>query len=498
MQSLWQKIKTNIVKIAFLCVIVGFAAVAQAQPVSETTPDESGQAVAGSVIEVPLVPLSFADIAEMVSPAVVNIKTMQSAQNNSLFGAMPEFDDPNNPFYDLFERFFGGAVPDSEPTPSMGSGFIWDTDGYAITNYHVVEDAEEIKVKVGEAEYDATLVGSDSNTDLALLKIDVPKDVKLQAVTLGDSDAMRTGEWVVAIGSPFGLEKTVTVGIISAKGRVIGFGPYEDFIQTDASINPGNSGGPLINLKGEVIGINTAIIASAQGLGFAIPINMARKIIVQLKENGEVTRGWLGVLIQDVTPEMAEYYGNKELKGVLLSEVYTGDPAAEAGLKAGDIVLELNGVKIDEARKLTAQVANIPVGDSAEIKILRDGKEITFKVKIAKREEGRLADLSINPKTPPATKEDGLGLGLSNLDAALAKKYSIEEKTGVVVTAVKSKSAAAKAGLLPGDMVKEIDRQKVNTVDDYKKVVNNIKKDENLKFLIWRVNEGFRVIEVKP
>ena len=227
------------------------------------------------------------------------------------------------------------------------------------------------------------------NTHIALLKIESAQD--LPTVKLGDSDALKVGQWVVAIGSPFGLEHTVTAGIVSAKGRVIGSGPYDDFIQTDASINPGNSGGPLLNLKGEVIGINTAIIASGQGIGFAIPVNLAKDIIVALKNEGEVTRGWLGVAIQDLNADMAEYYGVEEKEGVFVADVFEGDPADRAGIKAKDIILEVNGEKIKNSRQLTGMIAGISVGDSARIKILRDGKEKTVTVKIAKRTEDRLA-----------------------------------------------------------------------------------------------------------
>ena len=455
-------------------------------------------AVQAQIQAVQLVPVSFTEIAEKVSPVVVNIKTVAAAKDEGMFGNMPDFDDPNNPFYGLFERFFGGGMYGDEPMPGMGSGFIWDAEGYVVTNYHVVEGAEEIVVKVGEDEYPAELVGSDPNTDLVLLKITLPEGATLPAAVLGDSDAMKIGEWVVAIGSPFGLEKTVTAGIVSAKGRVIGFGPYEDYIQTDASINPGNSGGPLINMRGEVIGINTAIIASGQGLGFAIPINMARKVITELKEKGEVTRGWLGVLVQEMTPELAEYYGDKNLKGVLLSEVYAGHPAAEGGLMAEDIIIELNGVKIDSPRKLTAEVANIPVGETVEVKALRGDKEMSFKIKVGKRDEDQLAGLAGTPgKNVPVTKDDAYGLSLNDLTPELAKKLKIEETAGVVITGVKAKSAAAKAGLRTGDVIREVNRQKVNTVEEYNKAIKNLKKDDELKLFILRVNEGFKVIEIK-
>ena len=256
------------------------------------------------------VPGNFSRLAEMAGPAVVNIRTVKTIK-----GGGPVFRQfqrgprgRENPFDDFFERFFGENVPREFKQPSLGSGFIIDKKGFVVTNNHVIEDADQIKVKLDDdMEFDAEVVGRDPNTDLALLKIESEKD--LPVLTMGDSNELKIGQWVVAIGSPFGLERTVTAGIVSAKGRVIGSGPYDDFIQTDASINPGNSGGPLLNMKGEVIGINTAIIASGTGIGFAIPVNLAEGIIAQLKSEGEVTRGWLGVAIQDLTSEMAEYYG---------------------------------------------------------------------------------------------------------------------------------------------------------------------------------------------
>lgn len=441
----------------------------------------------------PLVPLSFTDIAEKVSPVVVSIKTMSPHKDLDLFGGFGGDD-----VKEFFKQFMGEEAFAEEMAPSMGSGFIWDTEGHVVTNYHMVADAREITVVIGEDEYTAVLVGQDPNTDLALIKLEKLPAAVLPAAVLGDSDAVKVGEWVVAIGSPFGLEKTVTAGIISAKGRVIGFGPYDDFLQTDASINPGNSGGPLINLKGEVVGINTAIVAYGQGLGFAIPINMARKIVTELKETGEVTRGWLGVLIQDVTPEIAEYYGKKGLKGVLVGEVYADSPAAKGGLKAGDIIMELNGEKMDAARALTARVANIAVDETVELKVLRDGKETSVKVKIGKRDEDHLAGL-MNPqgKSEPALKNDVYGLSLNNLTPELAQKYHIEEKSGVVVTAVKTKSAAAKAGLKTGDLIKEVNRQKINAVEDYRKAVAGLKPGEGLTLFIWRAGEGFKVVDIE-
>ena len=288
----------------------------------------SSPAVCAESNAVQALPYSFSNLAEMISPAVVNISTVKIIKGGGRvfrhFKRSPFGKD--DPMQDFFDRFFGDDRQQEFKQRSLGSGFIIDKDGYIVTNNHVVENADKIKVILkDEKEFDAEIVGRDANTDLALIKIE--PDHNLPIVKLGNSDALKVGQWVVAIGNPFGLDHTVTAGIVSAKGRVIGSGPYDDFIQTDASINPGNSGGPLISMKGEVIGINTAIVASGQGIGFAIPINLAKGIIDQLKNSGEVTRGWLGVGIQNLTRELAEYYGIENGKGVLVTEVFPGDPA---------------------------------------------------------------------------------------------------------------------------------------------------------------------------
>jgi serine protease Do len=332
-----------------------------------------------------MVPASFTDVALAVSPAVVNIRTEKVVKGGG--PVFRHFQSPfgrDDPFRDFFERFFGDVPRGEFKQRSLGSGFCIDKEGYIVTNNHVVENADEIKVKLKSGkEYDAEIVGRDAKTDIALIKVKSWRG--FQTVELGDSDELKVGEWVVAIGSPFGLEHTVTAGIVSAKGRVIGSGPYDDFIQTDASINPGNSGGPLINMKGEVVGINTAIFSRSGGnvgIGFAIPINLARGIIDQLKTSGTVTRGWLGVSIQDLTAELAEYYGVKAGKGALVGEVFKGDPADKAGIKPKDVIVEVDGDKIEDSRHLSQKIAGIPVGGKITLKVVRDGKERTFTVKM--------------------------------------------------------------------------------------------------------------------
>ncbi|MDP7417207.1 MAG: trypsin-like peptidase domain-containing protein, partial [Desulfobacterales bacterium] len=292
-----------------------------------------------------IAPGSFSDLAARVSSAVVNIRTVKTIKGGGRvfrqFRPGPHGKD--DPFHDFFDKFFGEKDQREFRQRSLGSGFVIDKKGFIVTNNHVIENADKIKVKLKDGkEFDAEIVGRDPNTDLALIKIESPNS--LPVIELGDSNILKVGEWVVAIGSPFGLEHTVTAGIVSAKGRVIGSGPYDDFIQTDASINPGNSGGPLIDMAGKVVGINTAIIASGQGIGFAVPINMAKQIIEQLKESGEVSRGWLGVEIQPLSDEMAEYYGIKDRKGALVVKTFPDDPAYKAGIRSKDIIIELNGM----------------------------------------------------------------------------------------------------------------------------------------------------------
>jgi serine protease Do len=441
-----------------------------------------------------MVPASFSQLAEAVGPAVVNIRTVKTLKGGG--PVMRHFQrEPfgkNHPFNEFFDRFFGDETQREFKQPSLGSGFIIDKEGFVVTNNHVIEDADQIKVKLNdEKEFEAHVVGRDASTDLALLKIKSPAD--LPVVRLGDSSQVKVGQWVVAIGSPFGLERTVTAGIVSAKGRVIGSGPYDDFIQTDASINPGNSGGPLINMKGEVIGINTAIVASGQGIGFAIPIDLARGIIAQLKAGGEVTRGWLGVAIQDVNQEMAEYYSIEAKKGVFVADVFKGDPADAAGIKARDIIVEINGQKVETSRQLTALIANIPVGQTAKVKVLRDGQTKTFNVKIAKRDDAKTAS-----RTPaPEKREDLLGLRVSNLTPEVAQRFGIAETAGVVVTEVQPGSAAEEAGVRAGDVVKEINRQAVESVRDFEAILKKADGGEAVSFFIWRKNSGFLVIKVK-
>ena len=437
-------------------------------------------------------PASFTHLAEMVGPTVVNIRTVKT-----LKGGGPVFkhfqrdpQDPNHPFREFFDRFFGDEMQKEFKQPSLGSGFIIDKSGFVVTNNHVIEGADQIKVKLDdESEFDAEVVGRDPSTDIAVLKVKADRD--LAAVKLGNSDTLKIGQWVVAIGSPFGLERTVTAGIVSAKGRVIGSGPYDDFIQTDASINPGNSGGPLINMKGEVVGINTAIVASGHGIGFAIPINLAKNVISQLKSAGEVTRGWLGVAIQDLSPEMAEYYGIESKNGVFVADVFKGDPADEAGIKPKDIILEVNGKNIESSRQLTAMIADLEVGDTATVAVLRNGQKKSFTVKIARRDETKLAT-----GVPAPQQEEELGIRISDMTPEIAQQFNLSETTGVIVTGVEPESKAAEENVRPGDIIKEINHKSIESVNEYKAVLKAIKAGDPVNFFIWRKNRGFLVVKL--
>jgi serine protease Do len=440
-----------------------------------------------------MVPQSFTELAESVSPAVVNIRTIKTIR-----GGGPVFRhfqrgpfDQSDPFRDFFERFFGEEQQREYKQRSLGSGFIIDPEGYIVTNNHVIEGADEIIIKIKNGkEFEAEIIGKDANTDLALLKVKSPEN--FEALRLGDSDSLQVGQWVVAIGSPFGLEQTVTAGIVSAKGRVIGSGPYDDFIQTDASINPGNSGGPLTNMAGEVIGINTAIVATGQGIGFAIPINLAKGIIEQLKATGEVTRGWLGVAIQDLTKEMVEYYNLKDTRGVLVADVFENDPADKAGIKAQDIIISVNGRKIENSRELTSMIAGLEIGDKAKVVVLRNGKERNFTVNIAKREDDRLA----SNRTMRNEEAGELGVQVTNITPEIANRLNIIETEGVVVTGVDSGSKSDNAGIQTGDIIREINRNRIRNIDDFKNTLNAIEEGQPINMFIHRINTGFIVVRM--
>ncbi|MFO7560132.1 MAG: DegQ family serine endoprotease [Desulfobacterales bacterium] len=439
-----------------------------------------------------ILPGSFSRLAESVSPAVVNVGTEKIVKGGGqVFRHFPNRPfGQDDPFNDFFERFFGDDPQREHKQGSLGSGFIIDPDGYIVTNSHVIENADKIKVMLKDGkEFEAEVVGLDSKTDIALIKVN-PKQ-NLPSVKFGDSESLMVGQWVVAIGSPFGLEQTVTAGIVSAKGRVIGSGPYDDFIQTDASINPGNSGGPLLNMDGEVIGINTAIIASGQGIGFAIPINLARGVIDQLKSHGAVIRGFLGVSIQNLSRDLAEYYNIKDGKGVLVVEVVPGGPADHAGILAKDIILEINGKKVETSRALSGLVADTAVGKTIEMKLFRDGENKKIKVEI-----GRMEDEKIQPDLSSEPREGDLGLEVSELTDEIAKELNLTETMGVIVVDVAPDSKGEEAGILQGDVIKEINHNPVKNVKDFKKNLERIKSGELIQIFIKREHAGFLVFRI--
>jgi len=349
----------------------------------------------------------------------------------------------------------------------------------------VVEKADKIKVKLSDGrEYDGEVKGKDANTDIALIKI--KPTAPLTAVAFGDSDRVRPGDWVFAIGNPFGLDHTVTAGIISAKGRVIGSGPYDNFLQTDASINPGNSGGPLFNMKGEVVGINTAIVAQGQGIGFAIPINMAKALLPDLKGKGYVTRGWLGVSAQDVTDDIARNLKLKESRGALVSEVFEGDPADKGGIKAGDVILGIEGKPIDDTRGLLMAVAGLPVGKKVNVRIWRDGEEKTLAVLIAERKDGKRISGSDR-------LSETFGMTVQEITPEMMKYFKLPAKTGVIITDVVSGGAADDAGLRPQDIILEINRQKITSPEDYAEILSRRTADGTYLLRIKRNGAFFFV-----
>jgi len=415
---------------------------------------------------------SFAKLAEAVTPAVINVNTEIKLSSAPRGDSAPD---------ELFRRFFGGPdhgrdYRERGPRHGIGSGVIIDPTGIALTNAHVVDNASQVEVTVSDGtKYPAKVVGADKKTDLAVLRIDA-KGRMFKALPLGDSDRAQVGDWVLAVGSPFGLQATVTSGIISAKARHIGAGPYDDFLQTDAAINPGNSGGPLVNMSGEVVGINTAIVAGGPGIGFAIPSNMARAISGELLAKGSVTRGWLGVALQAVTPDLARSFGKH--KGALVSDVMSDSPAAEAGLQAGDIITAVNGKPIEEPSDLARLVGFAQPGTRATLTVWRDGKERPITVTLGKMPDERMASrlgLEVQPVTPDVAQR--LGLDPKN--------------GGVVVTNVDDGSPAAEAGLKPGDVVKEIDRQPVKSVADFERLTQRVDHP-----LALRVQRGDSVMYV--
>jgi len=437
---------------------------------------------------------AFVQVAQSVKPAVVNIATTQRPRPQEGRRAPqvpPQFRD----FFgeDFFERFFGG--PPQRERRSLGSGVIVDKRGYILTNNHVIEQADAIEVRLSDKrKFTATVIGKDPKTDLAVIKIDAPDD--LPVAKLGDSTKIRIGEWAVAIGNPFGLDQTVTVGVISAVGRSdVGIATYEDFIQTDASINPGNSGGPLLNLSGEVVGINTAIVATGQGIGFAIPIGMAKEIKDRLIAQGKVVRGWLGVGIQELSEELAAQFGVKPEDGVLVGNVMKDGPAERAGLKPGDIIQEFNGRKISGVHQLQREVAQGPVGSQARLKVLREKQVTTLTVVLGEQP----ADVAAaEPESVPAEAADRFGLAVQDLTPELRNQFRMTNVDGVMVSSVAEGGPAAQAGVRPGDVITEANREPVKSTRDFSRILGQMRRGQNLLLLVRRDgNSRFVVLPPK-
>ncbi len=430
---------------------------------------------------------TFRDVAQAVSPSVVYISTEQTVKANvpDQFGQL--FGD------DLFRHFFGRPNQQQEyKQQALGSGFIVREDGYILTNNHVVENADTIKVTLPDKqEFDAKVIGTDPKADVAVIKID---GKHLPIATLGDSSATAVGDWVLAVGTPYGLSQTVTAGIISAEGRAnIGIVDYEDFIQTDAAINPGNSGGPLVNIEGEVIGINTAIFSRSggyQGIGFAIPVDMAKGIMDSLIEHGKVIRGWLGVMIQGVTPEIAKGFDLQDTDGALVGDVTKDSPAEKAGIERGDVIVSLNGQPIDSPNTLKNLTAQIEVSTTVPVVVIRDGKEQTVQVKIGEQPtEAQSGSGRLSPEVSAL-----FGLHVQKLTAEIADKLGYAGDTGVIIANVDSGSPAADIGLKRGDLIKEINRQPVESLTDYRKATASIGKDDALLLLIRRGGNTYYVV----
>ncbi len=438
-----------------------------------------GSASAASVFSQPKkTRLTFEQISKQDLKAVVNISTSHTVVNRQ-FGNFHQFFGQNDPFERFFGQFFRNfpGVPRKYVERSLGSGFIITHDGYILTNNHVIAKADKIKVTLPDGRvFKGKVVGADKKTDIALVKIDAKN---LPIIRLGDSSKVQIGDSVLAIGNPFGLNGTVTSGIISAKGRVIGEGPYDNFLQTDAAINPGNSGGPLVDMYGDAIGINTAIIASGQGIGFAIPINMAKELLPQLR-SGHVERGYLGVYMQPVTADIKKAFHLKNNGGALVSDVIKGTPAWKAGIKRGDVIIKVDGSKIKNPTDLAIKIGSYKPGTEVDITVIRNGSIIDKKVKLSK------ATSKVAGNENRFTSNKKLGIEISPITPELKAKYRIKEHEGVVIISVEPGSPAAAVGLSPGDVILEVDREKIKDINDFERIMKNAIKRSPILFLVRR------------
>jgi serine protease Do len=452
--------------------------------------------VQSNIVEAKMVSPDFVALAKKLNPTVVNIRTAKNIKPKQRL-RRPQQQNPfgNNFFDDFFNRYFD-EMPQQRPhrEQSLGTGFIISSDGFILTNNHVVNGADEVMVKLSDGrEVKGEIKGSDEKVDLALIKIN--EKTPLPFAELGDSDALEVGEWVMAIGNPFGLSHTVTAGIVSAKGRVIGSGPYDDFIQTDASINPGNSGGPLFSSEGRVVGINTAIIAGGGGgIGFAIPISMAKSIVSQLRESGKVTRGYLGVRFQPLTADLAKSFGLESDKGALITSVEKDTTAEKAGLKAGDVIVEYDGKQISEGSELPRYVAATPVDKKVRIVIYRDGvkKEVSLVVGALKDKGGTAGTDSISIK-----ESDKVGITVEEIRKDLAERFNLSDNRGIIVTEVKPGSSAEELGVTIGSIVIEINGLRPDSVNAYSTAVAKLNKGDVVRLLLRRPDGTVHYVALK-
>ena len=454
-------------------------------PTSEALPFwKEGRQESASHVLMP----SLKSLAKTASPTVVNIRTTRRISNDDLYR---RFESPGgqNEWFDEFFRKFFEHLPEQElDQRSLGSGFIISKNGYVLTNSHVISGADEIFVSLSDddgQEYRAKLAGKDDNTDIALIKIQSDRD-DFPVAVLGDSDSLEIGDWIIAIGNPFGFGHTLTQGIVSAKARVIGAGPYDNFIQTDAAINPGNSGGPLINMDGEVVGINTAIVSSGQGIGFAIPINMAKQILQELKETGEVSRGWLGVAIQEVTPEIARAVGLQEPAGAMVTAVYPGDPAEKAGIRNGDIIVEINGQKIPDPMALTRLIGGLKPEEKVAIVVWRDARIVTLSTRLEKRSDDRITELGRLHGESPGRVKDKLGLVLGDVTPEAQKQLNLDESAGVLVLDIEPQGSAARSKLQKLDVIRQVGGTDVKNIGEYLAALEKVKHGQSVLMLVMR------------
>ncbi len=486
---------------AFLLIVGAFIGLAVSSRLDITSPltAKSTQVSSRAVETLSQLSDALSEVGGVATSSVVNISTTRviKARDEAPFDL---FDDP------FFRRFFGDQlphpnVPKEHKEQSLGSGVIVSADGYIVTNNHVIEKSQEIKVLLtNKRDYKAKLIGADPKTDIAVIKIEA---TGLPALAWGDSNKLRVGEIVFAIGNPFGLNSTLTMGVISAVGRAnVGIADYEDFIQTDAAINPGNSGGALINARGELVGINTAIVSRTggyQGIGFAVPSGMARQVMESLIKYKKVVRGWLGVSIQEVTSDLAEEFGAKDLRGALVSGVMKGSPAEKAGIKQGDVLLSFNGKEVEDTGHLRNMVSQSPVGAKVKVKVLRQKKEMELEVTIAELPK-KLGEAASEEETGGSQEESNAlsGITARELTPELAKRFGIEEgEAGVVVIKLEAGSRAFEAGIRPGDIILQINQKDITTIEDFKKAASRIKSKDRTLLLIRRKGEDL-FLTIKP